>query len=365
LEEGLNGLQPVQKQVRLNEMWQDHLEKKKAKWSPRTYQIALEAWKKLSPVFGNKYPHEITAPDLGRYRDKKLAAHISGYSINREIGFLRSLLVRAKAWENIRKDYTPVHLQMQSGVALTDEQEERLLVATQKSNSLCLRVVVVLALSTGMRYTELRLLQWANVSLDLGYLVVGCSKTDAGRGRRILLPTRAHRALLAWAARFPDRLPFHYVFCHERYGMKNHQLTEHKYYDLDPSRPMGSFNVAWRFAKRRAKLKLRFHDLRHTVVTRLLEGGTPFNTVALMMGWSPANMVLMVRKYGHLMDKSWKEAVKLLEGPKGNDRGSEAQVGAAAPAPNAGDSREEEPVQSDAAAGDDPSAKKGGSSEAA
>ena len=41
-------------------------------------------------------------------------------------------------------------------------------------------------------------------------------------------------------------------------------------------------------------LKCRFHDLRHTAVTRLLEAGVPYPVVASMMGWSAATAIRMV-----------------------------------------------------------------------
>ena len=47
-------------------------------------------------------------------------------------------------------------------------------------------------------------------------------------------------------------------------------------------------------------LKCRFHDLRHTAVTRLLESGTPYPVVASMMGWSAATAIRMARRYGHI-----------------------------------------------------------------
>jgi hypothetical protein len=72
---------------------------------------------------------------------------------------------------------------------------------------------------------------------------------------------------------------------------------------------------------------------------------------------------------GHLFDKSLRKAVDLLDGKTEERSADERQTNkpetsAAAPAPDAGDSRQEEPAQSDAATGD-LSAKKGGSSEAA
>jgi integrase len=369
LEEAFAGLQPIQRPKRLQEHYEDLLTKKRAKWTPKTFRTAAQSWAQLEPQFGRKFAHEVTSSDIAQFRDPKIEAGVSPFSINRNIALLRTLLRRAKVWDAIREDYSPLPVENQSGDALTPDEEERLVDAAQQSTSLCLRVVVVLAVSSGMRYTELRTLRWSQVNLDKGYLIAGI-KSEAGRSRRILLPPRALAALRDWAMRFPNRSPKHFVFCHERYGMKNHLLSEHMSYNTDPERPMGSFNVAWRSARKKAKVNIRFHDLRHTVVTRLLEGKTPFSTVAKMMGWSPANTVLMISKYGHLLDDAQKKATNLLDGKENKKRGGKsskkntAKQRTAAPATGAGDSRQEEPAQSDAAAGD-PSAKKGGSSEAA
>ena len=48
-----------------------------------------------------------------------------------------------------------------------------------------------------------------------------------------------------------------------------------------------------------APLACRFHDLRHTAVSRMLNAGTPIAKVAKIVGWSPATMVRMAARYGH------------------------------------------------------------------
>jgi integrase len=40
---------------------------------------------------------------------------------------------------------------------------------------------------------------------------------------------------------------------------------------IDPSRPIKSWRSAWRAALTRAGLQARFHDLRHTCITKLAE----------------------------------------------------------------------------------------------
>jgi len=57
----------------------------------------------------------------------------------------------------------------------------------------------------------------------------------------------------------------------------------------------------------------RFHDLRHTVVTRLLESGQPFGVIPDIMGWSPATTVRMIKRYGHIGSVARRTAMAALE----------------------------------------------------
>lgn len=59
-------------------------------------------------------------------------------------------------------------------------------------------------------------------------------------------------------------------------------------------------------------LKCRFHDLRHTAVTRLLEAGIPYPVVASMMGWSAATAIRMAKRYGHIGSQALREAAEVL-----------------------------------------------------
>ena len=63
-----------------------------------------------------------------------------------------------------------------------------------------------------------------------------------------------------------------------------------------------------------APLKCRFHDLRHSAVTRLLEGGIPYPVVASMMGWSAATAIRMAKRYGHIGSNALRDAADVLGG---------------------------------------------------
>ena len=163
----------------------------------------------------------------------------------------------------------------------------------------------MLALNTGMRYSEIRLLRWRQVDFAAKMLTVGKSKSPTGTGRAIPLNSRILSVLEMWAARFPGRQPAHFVFASEKYGAAGQTDTFGftaglVIYDKDPTRPIGDWKEAWEKAKQRAgailsgkgeeeesePLQCRFHDLRHTAVTRLLEAGIPYPVVASIMGWS-------------------------------------------------------------------------------
>jgi integrase len=84
-------------------------------------------------------------------------------------------------------------------------------------------------------------------------------------------------------------------------------------YALDPLRPIGSWKTAWARAKRVAKVKVRFHDVRHTTCTRMLEGGVPLSVVATILGWSAATTAVMGKRYGHIGDAARRSAVAVLD----------------------------------------------------
>jgi integrase len=180
-------------------------------------------------------------------------------------------------------------------------EEQALLQECRASRSRSLYVAVVLALETCLRYSEIRLLQWRQVDLHRRLVKVG-AKTEAGEGREVPLSRMAHETLREWAKQFPARKPNHYVFPAEKYGASGHKFQRFnpKVYDTDPTQPIGTWKEAWEAAKLRAGVSCRFHDLRHTGCTRLLDAGVSHPVVAELMGWSASTAIRMIKEvYGH------------------------------------------------------------------
>ena len=197
------------------------------------------------------------------------------------------------------------------GRSISREEEAALLEACRASRSRSLYPAVLIALNTCMRYFELRLLRWSQVDLKVCTLTVGQSKTEFGTGRLLPLNDRAVAILGFWAGLFPERESSHFVFPAERYGASGDGATV--VYDSDPTKPIGRWKEAWESAKIRAGVSCRFHDLRHTDCTWMLEAGVPFSVVATIMGWSASTTVRMARRYDHIGQTAQRHAVNALD----------------------------------------------------
>lgn len=263
------------------------------------------------PVLGQKLLTDLDAADISRYQQHRLKEKAAPKTINLEIGTIRAILRRHRLWANLQPDVRMLSTSDDIGKALSPEDEKKLLDECAESRSRSLFPAVLLALNTGMRYSELRLLRWKQADLERLTVRVGNSKTEAGAGRVIPLNDRAAKILTFWAEQFPKREPEHFVFASEKYGAGGNKF-EPTVYNVDPTKAINSWKEAWESAKERADVTIRFHDLRHTVVTRMLEGGVPLSVVATILGWSPATTVRMVKRYGHIGAIAQRQAVETL-----------------------------------------------------
>jgi integrase len=84
-------------------------------------------------------------------------------------------------------------------------------------------------------------------------------------------------------------------------------------FDPDGTRPWRPDTVTHRFTRLREQVglpKVRLHDIRHYVATRLLAGGVPISTVAGRLGHARASTTLNV--YSHFVPATDQAAADLL-----------------------------------------------------
>jgi integrase len=237
---------------------------------------------------------DITAHKIGEYQARRKAAGASARTLNKELQVLRMILKRHQLWANLQGDVKFEHEPEGIGKALSPEEETALFRACE-SNPL-LSAVVTLAVNTTMRDHEIKRLRWRQVDLFERILTVGRSKTDAGTGRTIPLNAAAIHSLVGRAERFPDRKPEHFIFG----ACENARIdtANPDYSKIDPSRPIKSWRTAWRRARKSAVLSgFRFHDLRHTAITKLAESQASDQTIMSIAGHVSR---AMLEHYSHI-----------------------------------------------------------------
>lgn len=113
---------------------------------------------------------------------------------------------------------------------------------------------------------------------------------------------------------FRGRKAEHFVFPSQRVGFSgNDEIPQ--VFDTNPARAISSWKVAWTTAREVAEVKCRFHDLRHTCITRLLERGVPLSVVGSLMGWSAATTARMAKRYAHFGQSVHRQAMDSLDPP--------------------------------------------------
>lgn len=289
------------------------LEASKMHWSASNYRIESTNLGHLTPHFGRQLLSDISGEDIGQYQAARKVEGASPRTVNMEVGTLRAILRKHRVWANIQPDVRMLKTRGEIGRALSADEQHRLLTACKKVRSRSLYPAVQLALHTGLRNGELRLLRWHQIDFLERQLIVGKSKTAGGEGRIIPLSEMAFKTLQEWRREFPDAEPGHYVFPTERYGLAGEEgYLDGKVvpYAIDPTKPIGSWKTAWTAARKAAKVKCRFHDCRHSFVSRLAESQASDATIMALAGHLSRKMM---ERYSHTRGEAKRAAMDVFD----------------------------------------------------
>ena len=258
----------------------------------------------LGEFFGTTALRHITPEQIAAYQNARIDAGRAPKTVNGELSVLRQVLRHSRLWYRFQEDYRALkNTKPPVGQALTDDDQKRLLEAARSKPEWTFAYVAsALAFYCGLRACEIRGLQWKHVVWDHARIQIRRSKTPAG-WRDPSLNDACARALKE---------------LHTRANVVGFADTEHYLFPwhgrdkkIDPSRPMTSWRSAWRSLRKAAGLDhVRFHDGRHTALTRLAEKGQPDWVIQAQMGHvSPA----MMRTYSHIRRKALDAAAAALE----------------------------------------------------
>jgi integrase len=264
---------------------------------------------------------DIDEKDIVEMQRELKAAGFSGRTINLRVAVLRMILRHSGVWARLagRVKMLPEHHDV--GRAISREDEGRILDAVRNSRSPALYPLFVLSVDTGLRASEVRALRrrdlnlvWQDGVITAGQLRVPKSKTEGGEGRTIPLTRRVCAALSLWLARFPEAGPDASLFPAFKIGFvgdDGRRLGRSDLYGVDLNRPLASWKKAWADALRSAGLHYRWHDLRHSFVSRLAEN--PQVSEATLKALSGHVSKRMLEHYSHTRQAAKQAAIRTLE----------------------------------------------------
>ena len=167
---------------------------------------------------------------------------------------------------------------------LSEEEAERLISHCEPY----LKPIVITALNTGMRKSEILHLTWDRV--DMLNRVILLDTTKNGERRELPINQTLYNALSS---------------------ITRHIKCDHVFYNPETLKPFYDLKKSFAAALRKSKiLNFRFHDLRHTFASWLVMGGVDLTTVKELLGHKDVKMTL---RYSHLAASHISNAVKVLE----------------------------------------------------
>lgn len=251
-------------------------------------------YRNIIPTLGNRPLALIGVPDIDQLKMACLDKGLSPKSINNNLGVLRRCLRSAVEWDLLE---TVPHIQFMKApppktTYLTPEEARRLVQAAPEG---FWRTLIIVALQTGLRASELIGLEWNDIDLERRILLVRRGVV----GRHVAAPKNnriRYVALAEDAVRTLSELPR----ATERVFPVRDNIVEPYNYIRDGlqriTNDAGLPPIGW-------------HVLRHSFASHLVSAGISLKIVQEALGHSSYEMTL---RYAHLAPTTLHEAMKSL-----------------------------------------------------
>jgi len=278
----------------------EYLPHSKATNRPSSYRRDVVSSRSILPELGGILLRAISRGEIQRYLDQRIGGTTrtgrppAPATVNREFAFISGALSEAVGRGYL--EYNPA-----SGIRMLPEENERVrwlsLQEEERLLEFCsdwIRPVVVAAVETGLRRGELLRLTWADIDRGRRQIRVEYSKNHSVR----YIPTsrRLEGTLDSLNPFVGPEGPCPFVFVNAETGRPFEE---------------GGVSHAFMRAARSAGLKnVRFHDLRHSFASRLVQAGVPLNNVRELLGHRSMAMVL---RYSHLAPSNLRDAIDAME----------------------------------------------------
>lgn len=240
----------------------------------------------LKRWFGGKYLHEITPLLVNQFKVER-SQKVSPATTNRGLACLKCMFNKAREWGkfNLENPVSKVKLFKENNQRLRFLEKEEIITLLSHC---CehLRPIVLVALNTGMRKSEILGLKWHDI--DIKRNIIYLNDTKNGERREIPMNEAVQKAVIG-VFKNPES---QYVFCNKE------------------GKPYRDVRKSFATALKNAKItNFRFHDLRHSAASHLVMAGVDLNTVRELLGHKSLKMTL---RYSHLSRNHKQRAVDVL-----------------------------------------------------
>lgn len=260
--------------------------------APTTHNRDKSLSAHLTQAFGSFPLTRVRPSVLTEYKNQRRLERAAPKTINDELKLLgHAYKLAMMEWEWVAEN--PVQKVSKEKVRnlierwLTHEEEDRLLAAS----CTWLREIILFAVHTGLRQSEILNLQWPQVDLFRRTLTI----LEQKNGATDTLPLNETALEVLTSKARVEPLQTGYVFSNEVGNRRDARNLLRAYYP----------------ALAEAKItKFRFHDLRHTWATRLVQAGVDLYVVQKLGRWKTITMVM---RYAHHYPESLRAGAEVLD----------------------------------------------------
>lgn len=307
-----------------------------------------QALKKLSPNTLETYTYSLDGrilPELGHYKMEDIThVHINEFlislegvlsssTIKKQYNILSSIFKLAQKNEIIK--HNPIEkaeipsVTYKQGEVYNSEELKELFHLLSKENNKQMVLIIKMALKTGMRKGELLALQWNDVDFSTNTIHVNHSLSYTKDNGYMLKEPKTKKSVrkVAPPKKLMQELKKH-IALKRTNRMESKELWEGgKYYfvfssDLGKPLNLDAVNRWWtRFLDRVNKdlkkenkktlKRIRFHDLRHTAATDLINKGANIHSISKRLGH--ANITTTLNIYGHYLEEADQKIAEMLD----------------------------------------------------
>lgn len=252
------------------------------------------ALKKLMAYFKDIRIKDITPALINEYIQWRLSQGVKNATVNRELAMLsKAFNLAVKKWQWCKSNpLSSIGKLPENNTIvrwLTEEEQDKLLKSAEFYLHGQLKDIIIVAIYTGMRESEILSLTWKDIDFFKQTITVRKSKNKEQR----TIPMHQRVAELL---KIKTKNPFQsiYIFSTSKgTPIKRRTLID-----------------AFQKAVKKAKIKdFRFHDLRHTFATRLVQQGVDLYTVAKLLGHKT---ISVTTKYAHHSVDSLRKAIEKI-----------------------------------------------------